>query len=128
MNQFSKYFNFIYHKDLNKADWFYGEVLGLKMEPESDGVHLFEVNDSVYIGVVQDGKGHLRAADDKPTILCLCVAPGADIREIYQRVKDAGITIQIELGYREIEGWLFFCEDPEGYCVEITQNEIPGQG
>ncbi len=37
-------------------------------------------------------------------------------------LKDAGVkmhTSEVEL--REVEGRIFFCEDPEGYTVEIVQ-------
>ena len=39
-----------------------------------------------------------------------------------QKVKDTGVkmlTSEVEL--REVKGRIFFCEDPEGYTVEIVQ-------
>jgi catechol 2,3-dioxygenase-like lactoylglutathione lyase family enzyme len=93
---FDRMYTFIYHKDMEEADRFYGGLLGLEMEPESDWVNLYRVSEGMTIGVVQDGRGFLRATDDKPVILC-----------------------QVEL--REAEGRVFFCEDPEGYTVEIVQ-------
>ena len=41
---------------------------------------------------------------------------------LYDKLKDAGVkmhTSEVEL--RETEGRVFFCEDPEGYIVEIVQ-------
>jgi lactoylglutathione lyase len=119
---FDRMYTFIYHKDLEKADRFYGELLGLEMEPESDWVIYYRVQPNVTIGVVQDGRGYLRATEDKPVILCLGVPDDGDIWEVYDRLKEAGVrmhTSEVEL--REAEGRVFFCEDPEGYVVEIVQ-------
>ena len=33
---FDRTYTFIYHKDMETADWFYRELLGLEAEPESD--------------------------------------------------------------------------------------------
>ena len=119
---FDRMYTFVYHKDMEKADWFYGGLLGLEMEPESDWVNLYEVSAGTTIGVVQDGRGFLRATDDKPVILCLGVPDDGDIWEVYNRLKVNGVkmlTDEVEL--REAEGRVFFCEDPEGYTVEIVQ-------
>ncbi len=38
------------------------------------------------------------------------------------KIKDAGVrmlTSEVEL--RKVEGRIFFCEDPEGYTVEVVQ-------
>ena len=124
---FDRTYTFIYHKDMEKADWFYRELLGLEAEPESDWVMYYHVIPGVIIGVVQDGRGYLRATEDKPVILCLGVPDDGDIWEVYNRLRDAGVkmhTSKVEL--REIEGRVFFCEDPEGYTVEIVQRPKAG--
>ncbi len=119
---FDRMYTFIYHRDLGRADHFYGGLLGLEMEPESDWVILYRVGPGMTIGVVEDGKGFLRATDDKPVILCLGVPDDGDIFEVYKRRWGGGVrmlTSEVEL--REAEGRVFFCEDPEGYVVEIVQ-------
>jgi catechol 2,3-dioxygenase-like lactoylglutathione lyase family enzyme len=74
------------------------------------------------IGVVQDGRGYLRTTEDKPVIICLGLPDDGDIWEVYDRLRDAGVTMRTsEVELREVEGRVFFCEDPEGYIVEITQ-------
>jgi hypothetical protein len=65
---FDRMYTFIYHKDMEEADRFYGGLLGLEMEPESDWVNLYRVSEGMTIGVVQDGRGFLRATDDKPVM------------------------------------------------------------
>jgi len=124
---FDRAYTFIYYKDMTVASSFYRDLLGLEEEPESDWVTLYRVTGDYTIGVVQDGRGYLRAAEDKPVILCLGVPDDGDIWELYRRLKDAGVkmhTTEVEL--REVEGRVFFCEDPEGYTVEIVQRPRSG--
>jgi len=82
----------------------------------------YRVMPGMMIGVVQDGRGFLRATEDKPVILCMGVTDDGDIWEVYNRLRDAGVemlTSEVEL--RKTEGRVFFCRDPEGYVVEIVQ-------
>ena len=124
---FDRAYTFIYYKDMAEASSFYRDLLRLEEEPESDWVTLYRVTDDYTIGVVQDGRGYLKAAEDKPVILCLGVPDDGDIWMIYRRLKDAGVkmhTTEVEL--REVEGRVFFCEDPEGYTIEIVQRPRSG--
>jgi predicted enzyme related to lactoylglutathione lyase len=124
---FDRAYTFIYYKDMAEATSFYRDLLGLEEEPESDWVTLYRVTGDYTIGVVQDGRGHLRAAEDKPVILCLGVPDDGDIWELYRRLKESGVkmhTTEVEL--REAEGRVFFCEDPEGYIIEIVQRPRSG--
>ena len=119
---FDRMYTFIYHRDLERADRFYGGLLGLEAVPESDWVVNYRVAPGMMIGVVQDGRGYLRVSEDKPVILCLGVPDDGDIWEVYNRLRDAGMTMRTsEVELREVEGRVFFCEDPEGYVVEIVQ-------
>ncbi|MBA7475625.1 VOC family protein [archaeon] len=119
---FDRMYTFIYHTDLERADRFYGGLLGLEAVPESDWVVNYRVAPGMMIGVVQDGRGYLRVSEDKPVILCLGVPDDGDIWEVYRRLRDAGVTMRTsEVELREVEGRVFFCEDPEGYVVEIVQ-------
>jgi predicted enzyme related to lactoylglutathione lyase len=122
MSDFDRSYTFIYYKDLEKAAPFYRDLLGLREEHESDWVYRYWVTDNHAIGVVQSGRGFLKATEDKPVILCIGLKKEANIWDYYNRLKKAGVkmhTSEVEL--REIEGRIFFCEDPEGYIVEIVQ-------
>lgn len=124
---FDRAYTFIYYKDMAEASSFYRDLLGLEEEPESDWVTLYRVTGDYTIGVVQDGRGYMKAAEDKPVILCLGVPDDGDIWMFYRRLKDAGVkmhTTEVEL--REVEGRVFFCEDPEGYTIEIVQRPRSG--
>ena len=122
MSQYERAYTFIYYKDNKDAEPFYRDLLGLRLEYESDWVTRFWVTDDYAIGAVQSGRGFLEAMEDKPVILCICLKHDADIFALYNKLKDAGVkmhTSEVEL--RKTEGRIFFCEDPEGYVVEITQ-------
>jgi lactoylglutathione lyase len=122
MSQYERAYTFIYYKDIKDAEPFYRDLLGLRLEYESDWVTRFWVTDDYAIGAVQSGRGFLEAMEDKPVILCICLKDDADIFALYNKLKDAGVkmhTSNVEL--RKTEGRIFFCEDPEGYVVEITQ-------
>ena len=122
MTQYERAYTFIYYKDIKEAEPFYRDLLGLRLEYESDWVTRFWVTDDYAIGAVQSGRGFLEAMEDKPVILCISLNEDADIFALYNGLSDAGVkmhTSEVEL--RETEGRIFFCEDPEGYIVEITQ-------
>ena len=70
---FDRMYTFIYHRDLERANRFYVGLLGLERVLESDWVVNYRVVPGMTIGVVQDGRGYLRASEDKPVILCLGV-------------------------------------------------------
>jgi len=92
--EFDRMYTFIYHTDMVKADRFYRELLGLEAE----------------------------VSNDKPVILCLGVVDDGDIHELYNRLKDAGVKMRSDkVELMETEGKVFFCEDPEGYIIEIVQ-------
>ncbi len=120
--EFDRMYTFIYHTDMVKADRFYRELLGLEAEAESDWVMYYKIKPNLTIGVVQDGRGYLRVSNDKPVILCLGVVDDGDIHELYNRLKDAGVKMRSDkVELMETEGKVFFCEDPEGYIIEIVQ-------
>jgi len=122
MTQFDRAYTFIYYNDIKDSEPFYRDLLGLRLEYESDCVTRFWVTDHYAIGVVQSGKGFLKAMEDKPVILCIGLKDDADIFTLYNKLKDAGVkmhTSEVEL--RKTEGRIFFCEDPEGYIIEVVQ-------
>ena len=123
MTRYNRAYTFIYYKDVKDSEPFYRDLLGLILEYESDWVTRYWVTEDYAIGAVQSGRGFLNAMDDKPVILCIGLTDDEDIFALYQKLKDAGVkmlTSEVEL--RKTEGRIFFCEDPEGYVVEIVQN------
>ena len=127
MTIFNRAKTFIYYKDIKESEHFYRDLLGLRLEYESDWVTRYWVTDDYAIGAVQSGRGFLEAKEDKPVILCIGLKDDADIYALYRKLKEAGVkmhTSEVEL--RKTEGRIFFCEDPEGYIVEIVQTPKSG--
>ncbi len=123
-SDYDRAYTFIYYNDVKEAEPFYRDLLGLRLEYESDWVTRFWVTDNYAIAAVQSGRGFMNAMEDKPVILCIGLKDDADIKALYMKLKDAGVkmrTTEVEL--RETEGRIFFCEDPEGYIVEVVQRQ-----
>ena len=122
ISSYDRAYTFIYYEDLKTAALFYRDLLGLREEHESDWVTRFWVTDDYAIAAVQSGRGFMNAMEDKPVILCIGLKDDADIWALYRKLKDAGVKMRTsEVELREVEGRIFFCEDPEGYIVEIVQ-------
>ena len=122
ISSYDRAYTFIYYEDLKTAAPFYRDLLGLREEHESDWVTRFWVTDDYAIAAVQSGRGFMNAMEDKPVILCIGLKDDADIWALYRKLKDAGVKMRTsEVELREVEGRIFFCEDPEGYIVEIVQ-------
>ena len=123
MTPYNRAYTFIYYKDIKKSEAFYRDLLGLRLEYESDWVTRFWVTEDYAIGVVQSGRGFLKAMEDKPVILCIGLKEGENIFALYNKLQDAGVKMHTnEVELRKTEGRIFFCEDPEGYIVEIVQS------
>ncbi len=122
ISSYDRAYTFIYYENLKTAAPFYRDLLGLREEHESDWVTRFWVTDDYAIAAVQSGRGFMNAMEDKPVILCIGLKDDADIWALYRKLKDAGVKMRTnEVELREVEGRIFFCEDPEGYIVDITQ-------
>ncbi|MDJ0939553.1 MAG: VOC family protein [Woeseiaceae bacterium] len=114
---------FFYYKDLETAASFYRDLVGLNATTDTDWVKIFEVTPGSSIGLVQEGKGFLKAAADKPAMLSLVTD---DVDAWYQRIIDADVPVLRELppagspadkDRAPIRG--FIVEDPGGYAVEF---------
>jgi catechol 2,3-dioxygenase-like lactoylglutathione lyase family enzyme len=99
--EFDTFKVFLYHRSLEKAREFYGDILGLEETHESDHVKQYWVPPNIAVGIVLDGHGYLPASDDKPVMLCLHVDEGP-------RKFSTGSLV-------------FLAEDPEGYVVEFVK-------
>jgi catechol 2,3-dioxygenase-like lactoylglutathione lyase family enzyme len=120
--EFDTFKVFLYHKSLEKAREFYGDILGLEETHESDHVKQYWVSPNIAVGIVLDGHGYLPASDDKPVMLCLHVLDDGDIEELFSYLKGRGVKM-LDEGVREFStgGGVFLCEDPEGYVLEFVK-------
>jgi predicted enzyme related to lactoylglutathione lyase len=111
---------FIYYKDLTEGENFYGNILGFKKDFDGEWVKIFRIADGGRVGLVDEAKGYLKTAIDKPVMISIDTS---DVRGWYERVKVTGPQyIQTHLK-DESDGFAnsFLMNDPAGYTVEFFQ-------
>ena len=111
---------FLYYKNLAEAENFYGGILGFKKDFDGGWVKIFRIADGGRVGIVDETKGLLKTASDKPVMLSIDTS---EIGRWYERVKLKGASyIKTHL---KPEGGNFVTSfmliDPEGYHVEFFQ-------
>lgn len=114
---------FLYYKDLEQADRFFSERLGLTKSLDSEWVKLYRVSSGASLGAVQEGRGFLRTAAEKPVMVSWVVA---DAKAWFDHLKAQGVKIVKPLGSSNdppIENFIF--EDPSGYTFEILKWRRP---
>lgn len=110
---------FFYYKDLEKALKFYREALELELAIDQGWCKILKINDSAYLGLVDEKKGSLRAVEEKGALLTLVVENVDDWHKKLQEKGVPGLT-PIFLN-EEIGVYGFFFLDPEGYKIEIQK-------
>ena len=62
---------FLYYKDLTEAESFYADVLGLEKDFDGGWVKIFKIAEGGRVGLVDETKGHLKSATDKPGMISI---------------------------------------------------------
>jgi len=110
---------FLYYKDLNKAEEFYGKVSGLNKTFDQGWVRIFQISSTSYVGLVDESRGSHKSSENKPVMLSIVTA---DVDSWYAVLKTKGIKIISELSNSSsVPVRAFLIEDPEGYTVEFFQ-------
>ena len=111
---------FLYYKDLGPAEEFYGTVLGFQKEFDRGWVKIFRITDGGRVGLVDEAKGSLKTAMDKPVMLSIDTP---EVKKWYQHVKAKGAKyIKTHLNpERNAFANTFMLTDPGGYHVQFFQ-------
>lgn len=108
---------FLYYEDLGEAAAFYGDTLGFEKTYESEGTMIYRTSSSSYVGLVAEGSGYHRVAEEKPVMVSL-VTDGVD--EWHARLRDAGVEIISEPADSDrAPVRAFLVRDPGGYTIEF---------
>jgi lactoylglutathione lyase len=110
---------FLYYKDLAVADAFFGTTLGLQKTMDLEWVKIFRTSAGASIGCVQEGRGSLRTAADKPVMVSWVVR---DVDAWHRRLTASRVKIVKTLGTSTeppMKSFLF--EDPTGYTFELVE-------
>ncbi|MBT7952097.1 MAG: VOC family protein [Gammaproteobacteria bacterium] len=111
---------FIYYKDMAAGENFYGNILGFKKDFDGEWVKIFRIADGGRVGLVDETKGYLKGAKDKPVMISIDTS---DVQGWYERVKVSGAKY-LETHLKDhSDGFAnsFMMKDPEGYTVEFFQ-------
>ncbi len=111
---------FLYYKDLAAAENFYGQVLGFEKDFDGDWVKIFRAADSGRVGIVDEKKGYLNTAENKPVMFSIDTP---DVEAWYSRVLEKGENYIHKPLKPEADGFVraFLLKDPGGYHVEFFQ-------
>jgi predicted enzyme related to lactoylglutathione lyase len=108
---------FLYYADLEEAAHFYESVMGFKKTYSLDWVKIYETNQGASIGIVDETKGFLKEAKDKPVMLSWVTD---DVDVWYRYLKEKGVTIKTEPSDNQETGIrAFIFSDPGGYTLEF---------
>lgn len=110
---------FLYYKDLAQAESFYRNVLGLELARDQGWCKILAIGPAGYVGLVDETRGSLKAAADKPVLLTLVVD---DVDAWHAHLAEMGVGgLTAPKLHREIGVYGFFAEDPSGYKLEFQR-------
>lgn len=102
-------------RKLNKAEWFYKEILGLEIKEKTDGIVTFEQG-----LVLAPDYFYPKSQYGDSDIHTLVYVEVADIKSCFFRMKDGGIKIVTPLSlWGNTRRSYFRCNDPDGNIVEV---------
>jgi len=110
---------FFYYEDLERAEEFYGGVMGFEKVIDVDFAKVFRISGDAHVGIVDGEKGSMRPTRDKPVMLTVIVD---DIEAWHRHLVERGVEIDQpprEASYLRMKTLLF--RDSEGYVVEILE-------
>lgn len=116
---------FFYYSDLAVAAAFYRDVLGLRLARDQGWCKILALAPSAYVGLVDETRGSLRVAADKPVMLTLVVEEG-EVDAWHRRMAAAKVDgLTAPKLSEEIGVYGFFATDPEGYRLEVQSFREP---
>ena len=109
----------LYYRDLPRAQRFYEDIMGFKMEVDQGWSKIYKIREGAYVGLVDGAHGYHKASNIKPVILCLNVK---DADAWYKKLKEKGLMIEnLPQESERLKIKVFMFKDIEGYTIEIQQ-------
>jgi predicted enzyme related to lactoylglutathione lyase len=110
---------FLYYRDLGRAVAFYRDVLQLELARDQGWCKIFAIGSGGCVGLVDETRGSLRAASDKPVLLGFVVE---DVDAWHRHLSEAGVEgLTAPTLHHGIGVYGFFAKDPEGYKLEFQR-------
>lgn len=110
---------FLYYRDLEPIETFYGEVLGLELVEDQEWAKVYAVGEKGFLGIVAGQKGFHQPRDENAVLVTLVVD---DVLGWYEYLSERGVNLLTGVKkVEEIQVRAFFLRDPGGYTLEIQQ-------
>lgn len=114
---------FLYYQNLQSAQYFYEELLGLRLAQDQGWAKIYQLNGTAFIGIVDEAYGSLKTQPENAVMVSLVVD---DVAGWYAYIQTCGIAIYKPLAHSaELNMDYFFIQDPGGYVIEIQQFLAP---
>ena len=108
---------FLYYRDLDRAETFYRDVLGLQLAIDQGFAKIFRLADGAHVGLVDEARGMNDWQEAKCVQLCLRVP---DVEAWHAWAQEAGLDELSPLFVNDTIGIrAFVFRDPEGYQIEL---------
>ena len=110
---------FFYYPDLDEAERFYGDILGLERVLDYGFAKIYRISPSTFIGLVDETKGMHDPSEPKTVTLSFVTQ---EIDQWYQYLKSQGIEIRNPLkesSRHPTKGFVAY--DPAGYFLEFER-------
>jgi catechol 2,3-dioxygenase-like lactoylglutathione lyase family enzyme len=110
---------FLYYHELEPADQFYRDVLGLELVEDQRWAKIYSIGRGAFLGIVSGEKGFHRPREENAVLVTLIVD---DVSAWYDCLQERGVKLLT--GVKEVEeirARVFFLRDPGGYTLEIQQ-------
>jgi catechol 2,3-dioxygenase-like lactoylglutathione lyase family enzyme len=110
---------FFYYPDLDEAERFYGDILGLERILDYGFAKIYRISPSTFIGLVDETKGMHDPSEPKTVTLSFVTQ---EIDQWYQYLKSQGIEIRNPLkesSRHPTKGFVAY--DPAGYFLEFER-------
>ncbi len=118
MNEISAQITWVYTDVLENAAGFYRDVLQLPVVRDAGSALIFETAPGARIGLCETFDGRVVAPEGG--MITLLVADSAAVDAWHGRLSEAGAALRCAPAVLEKFGiYNFFCEDPNGYVLEI---------
>jgi predicted enzyme related to lactoylglutathione lyase len=115
---------FFYHKDIEPAVKFYGEVMDFQLVSDQGWAKIFRIAGNSYMGVVTGKRGFYQPQEKNAVLLTVVVD---NVQAWYERLRETSAIFLTEVQDKpEIQVRCFFLQDPAGYAIEIQQFLDPG--
>ena len=110
---------FLYYKDLEPIERFYGEILGLELVEDQEWAKIYRTGGNAFLGIVSGEKGFHRPRAQNAVLIALVVD---DVLGWYEYLDGRGVDLLTEVKeVEEIQVRAFFLEDPGGYTLEVQE-------